>query len=815
MSIRNLIAENAIDDMKKEIKKASGNEVFFRGIPSDDGIIVEVEVIARGNETSVAALINRMKKGEVIIHNHPSGFLVPSQNDIQISGVYGERGGGSYIINNDVDDLYIIVPLKKMNKIDINEYFGEKGLIKSKIEKFEIRDEQLKMSKAIEMAVNNNEKIIIEAGTGTGKTIAYLIPTLLYAIENNLRLIISTNTINLQEQLLNKDIPLLQRILNKEFRYTLVKGRGNYLCKRKLYNIDFEEFKEESDKKIIGNLQKWDDISETGDRSELKQEIPYRIWEQANCESDLCTGPKCNYYGSCYFFKARKNISESDLIIVNHHMFFADLSIRNEVGFNTEYSILPNYDVVVFDEAHNIEDTARNYFTYEISRFGFGKLVGFIHNRRITNLANAGTLTKVLHYLNVELDSADYEKIDSLKTSLIEELNSFYEKGIEIFDKMLYPFAQEIGNSEIKRRIDKDQIKNSSAWKDITKANTEFKHLYVELAKTINKFMNIIENHELEDEDGIIFDFKKYIDRLKEYYKNFEFIVNNDSEDYVYWFSVTPNKNNIKLFATPFDVSEDLKENLLSKLNKMVFTSATLAVEGKFDYFMKSMGFDKNDKQLSKHLISSPFDYMNQMRVFIPSDTIDPNSIDFIAETEVFIDKLIRKTKGHCFLLFTSYSMLNYLYNKLEKYYNKKDYTLLKQGDYSRNEMIEIFRNAKNPILFGTDSFWEGVDVQGEQLKSVIIVKLPFKVPDDPVTEAIIEHIRENKGNPFNEFQVPQAVIKFKQGIGRLIRSKSDTGIITILDNRVITKYYGRKFLNSLPKTNIIVDSKENIIEII
>ena len=203
MSIRNLIAENAIDDMKKEIKKASGNEVFFRGIPSDDGIIVEVEVIARGNETSVAALINRMKKGEVIIHNHPSGFLVPSQNDIQISGVYGESGGGSYIINNDVDDLYIIVPLKKMNKIDINEYFGEKGLIKSKIEKFEIRDEQLKMSKAIEMAVNNNEKIIIEAGTGTGKTIAYLIPTLLYAIENNLRLIISTNTINLQEQLLN------------------------------------------------------------------------------------------------------------------------------------------------------------------------------------------------------------------------------------------------------------------------------------------------------------------------------------------------------------------------------------------------------------------------------------------------------------------------------------------------------------------------------------------------------------------------------------------------------------------------------------
>ena len=815
MDIGNLIVENIIDEIKKEIKDANGNEVFFRGIPSEEGIITEIEVISRGNDDSVAALINRMKKGEVIIHNHPSGFLVPSKNDIQISSIYGETGGGSYIINNDVDDIYVIVPLRKMNRINIDNYFGSEGIINEKIENFEIRDEQFKMSKAIETSLNDNKKIIIEAGTGTGKTIAYLVPTLLYAIENNLKLIISTNTINLQEQLLNKDIPLLQKILNREFYYALVKGRGNYLCKRKLYNIEYEEFKDDNDKKILKNLQKWDETSITGDKSELKYEIPYKIWEQANCESDLCTGPKCNYYSSCYFFKARKNISESDLIIVNHHMFFADLSIRNEVGFNTEYSILPNYDIVVFDEAHNIEDTARSYFTYEVSRFGFGKLIGFIYNRRATNSSNYSALTKVLHYLNLKLQISEYEKVDNLKKDLTDELNEFYDKGIEIFDKIIYPFAQEIGNSEIKRRIDKEEIKESIFWKDIINKNSELKNLYVKLLKTITKFVNLIENYELEDEDGIIFDFNRYIDRLKEYYKNLEFIISNNSNEYVYWLNIPSNRNNVKLLATPFDISINLKETLLNKMNRMIFTSATIAIEGKFDYFMKSIGLDKNDKEIMKNLIESPFNYINQMKVFIPNDIIDPNSINFIDENELFIEKLIKKTEGHCFLLFTSYSMLNYLYNKLEKYYNKNEYTLLRQGDYSRNEMIEMFRNSRKPILFGTDSFWEGVDVKGDQLKSVIIVKLPFRVPDDPVTEAIIEHIKENKGNPFNDFQVPQAVIKFKQGIGRLIRSKSDTGIITILDNRVVTKYYGKKFINSLPKTNIIIDSRENIIEII
>ena len=818
MKITDFIDDDAIKKMKKEIENSNGNEIFFRGIPNVNGIVIDMELIARGNESSVAALLNMMKKNEVIIHNHPSGILIPSNEDVTISSIYGESGGASYIINNDVDEIYIVVPLKKNIKINIDEFFGKNGKIHKKIENFETRKEQYDMSKYIEKSMNDNVKLIIEAGTGTGKTIAYLLPTLLYALENNMKLIISTNTINLQEQLINKDIPLVKKIIDKEFKYEIVKGKGNYLCKRKLYNItitddenDTEEEKKE--KNIIKNLVAWDENTFTGDKNELKYEVSYKIWEQVNCESDLCLGVKCNYYSKCHFFKARKDISDANMLILNHHMFFADLSIRNEIGFNTEYSILPNYDIVVFDEAHNIEDTARNYFTYEISRFSFGKLLGNIYNRRVTNTNNSGALIRLLVFLNNNVSQDDYIKIDDMKEEVKKELNNFYDIGISILDKIMSPFAQNLSSGETKIRIDTPKVKNSSFWMEIISLSKDFKESYGSLIKIINKFLNNIDNFEIEDEEGIIFDFQKYYERLKEYYKKFEFIMNSNDPGYVYWLSVNSSKANIKIYATPFDISDSLEDNLFNKMDRMIFTSATLAVDNNFEYYKDNIGLKNNKKnKIKEKIITSPFDYEKQMKVYVPNDSLDPNYIEFLDDLEKFIEKSIKKTKGHCFLLFTSYSSLNYLYNKIEKYFNKNDYTLIKQNDYPRHEMIEIFKHSKNPVLFGTDSFWEGVDVQGEQLKSVIIVKLPFKVPNDPVTEAIIENIKKSGKNPFNDYQVPQAVIKFKQGVGRLIRSKDDKGSIIILDNRVIKKIYGKKFLKSLPK-NIIEKSKKEILE--
>jgi len=819
MKVAEFINAKTIEKMRLEISESGGNEVFFRGIPDGEGIVSEVEVIARGNSSSVAALLNMMGKNEVIIHNHPSGVLIPSDEDVSISSMYGEVGGASYIVNNAVDDIYVIVPLKEFIKIDVDEYFGENGAIHKNFGKFEVRREQYEMAKFIENSMNENKKLIVEAGTGTGKTIAYLLPTLLYAIENNLKVIVSTNTINLQEQLVNKDIPLLKKIINEDFNYQIVKGRGNYLCKRKLYNIDVTEKEtdteeERTEKNIIRNLIDWDkNVTRTGDRNELKYEISNSIWEKVNSEVDMCKGVKCPHYSKCHFFKARKNVADATLLIVNHHMFFADLAIRNQTGFYTNYSILPNYDIVVFDEAHNIEDTARNYFTFETSKISFGRLMGNIYNRRVVNSSNGGAIVRLMTYLNESLSSQEYEKVDELKEDVIAELNVFYDKGIDIFDKLIYLFSENNDNREIKIKIDKQKMRSNKAFREVMEINSQFKESYGNLVIRINKFLNTVSNYNLEDKEGFLFEFSRYYERLKQYYKKFEFILEGKEEGYVYWANVTTIRPNVKLYATPFDISDELNDNLFTKMDRMVFTSATLAVDNKFDYYKKSIGLMKeNRRKIDERIVKSPFDYEKQMKVYIPEDALDPTNIEFIRDLEEFIEGVIKSTKGHCFLLFTSYSTLNFLYNQLKSRFSEKEYTLIKQNDFPRHEMIEIFKNSKNPILFGTDSFWEGVDVQGEQLKSVIITKLPFKVPNDPVTEAIIENIRKNGQNPFNDYQVPQAVIKFKQGVGRLIRSKTDSGNIIILDNRIIKKMYGKKFLTALPQ-NKVVESKNDILK--
>jgi len=356
-------------------------------------------------------------------------------------------------------------------------------------------------------------------------------------------------------------------------------------------------------------------------------------------------------------------------------------------------------------------------------------------------------------------------------------------------------------------------MRGNKAFREVMEINSQFKESYGNLVIRINKFLNTVSNYNLEDKEGFLFEFSRYYERLKQYYKKFEFILEGKEEGYVYWANVTTVRPNVKLYATPFDISDELNDNLFTKMDRMIFTSATLAVDNKFDYYKKSIGLMKEKRRkIDERIVKSPFDYEKQMKVYIPEDALDPTNIEFMRDLTGFIEEAIRSTKGHCFLLFTSHSALNFLYNQLKTRFSEKEYTLIKQNDFPRHEMIEIFKNSKNPILFGTDSFWEGVDVQGEQLKSVIITKLPFKVPNDPVTEAIIENIRKNGQNPFNDYQVPQAVIKFKQGVGRLIRSKTDSGNIIILDNRIIKKMYGKKFLTVLPR-NKVIESKSNILK--
>ena len=813
MEIKEKISFEAREIIKNEIEKAGGNEVFFRGIPNDEGIITEVSVLARGNKTSVPAILNAMKKGEVIIHNHPSGFLYPSDADVEIASIYSNRmAGGSYIVNNSVTDIYVIVELFKDEnvKIDITPYFEKTGLLSQVFQGFEYRDEQLHMAKHIENGLNKEIKVIVEAGTGTGKTLAYLIPSIEWAIKNKKRVVISTNTINLQEQLLNKDIPIAKKVIQGDFKYILVKGRGNYLCNRKYSNIimgensSIQDFSD-SQKVQFNEIKKWGQKTEKGDKAELPFEVDASVWELFQSETDICAGNKCPYKGECFFLKSREEKKNADILITNHHMYFSDLAIRKEIGFNTEYSILPEYGMVVFDEAHNVEKVARDYFSYEASKYSFTKTMNqiFTVEGKKKNTGSLDILQKYIKSHDIDHRGILDKEIEDIK---IKHKN-LYIAGREYFNHIIEVFSNgQMGTFTF--RAKKDEMDNSPFLSSLIDFRERFTIEYNSYMRKVRELIKDIRDE--EDENGNINDFIKYTDRLESFFNNFRFINDFDDDEFIYWIEVNSKKGNSKLVATPLKIDHELQKNLYMNLKQIVFTSATIAIGNDFTYFKESIGLD--EETLDK-VIHSPFNYDKQMKVYIPLDIPAPSDKNFTDEIAEFLKAMLIKSKGKTFVLFTSYSTLNYMYYMLRDELETNGIELFIHGKAPRTQLINMYINGRNPVLFGTDSFWEGVDIKGKQLSSVIIVKIPFKVPSDPVTEAIIEHITAQGKNSFIEYQVPEAVIKFKQGIGRLIRSKSDSGTITILDNRIINKKYGRYFIDSIPTKNINVIGKTAILK--
>ncbi len=812
MDIKEKISSEAREIMIQEISEAQGNEVFFRGIPDENGIVTEVEVLARGNRHSTPAVLKGMRKGEVIIHNHPSGYLYPSDADIEIASIYSNnQDGASYIVNNDLTDIYIIVELFKLEnvKIDIEPYFTKNGMLSQVFRGFEYRDEQLDMAKHIEKGLNSEATVVVEAGTGTGKTLAYLIPAIEWSIKNKKRVIISTNTINLQEQLLNKDIPVARSVIQDHFNYILVKGRGNYLCNRKYFNVKMGDIAQADDfsasqRDQLKNVLEWGEETKTGDKSELYFEVDRNVWEMFYSESDMCAGNKCPYKSECFFLKSREEKKKADILITNHHMYFSDLAIRKQIGFNSEFSILPEYGLVVFDEAHNVEKVARDYFSYEVSRYSFTKIMNQIYPVE-SKKKNASALEIVVKDIKTkELDSR------GILGKYIEDIEvkhkSLFTVGRSYFDYLIKMFSKgEMGTFTF--RAKKEEMENSPFMNELNQYRDNVVNEYRNYMKEVRKFIS--ELKDAEDEQGHIDDFSRYVDRLDVFFTNFNFIHEFDDEEFIYWIEVNSKKSNSKLVATPLKVNKELEENLFINLKNLIFTSATIAVGEDFKYFKESVGLpnDTLDK-----VIHSPFDYDNQMTLYIPKDMPNPTDRNFMDEVAEFLKAQLVATKGKSFVLFTSYQALNYVYYTVRDELKKNGIDIFVQGMAPRSHIVNMFINGKNPVLFGTDSFWEGVDIKGQQLSNVIIVKLPFKVPSDPVTEAIIEHIEAQGKNPFMEYQIPEAVIKFKQGIGRLVRSKTDVGTVTVLDNRVVTKRYGKVFLESVPTKNVKILTKSEIL---
>lgn len=817
MDIKDRFSEESLQTIKKYLEEHNNKSMIFKATFDEDEKIQKPFFLSLYKKKSFEETLTKVGKNEVIIRTTKPNQLYPSDMELELSEELYTRKNIAYcLLSSDLDDFYFVQDIDRifLEEIDIENYFAKDGILAKEIKGFEYRQEQEEMAQYIQDAINEDRKIIVEAGTGTGKTLAYLIPSIKWAVTNKKKVIIATNTINLQEQLLLKDIPLAKSIIKDEFSYVLVKGRNNYVCKRLFNelivgkNIDIETFSMEA-REQLEYILKWGNKTKTGDKAELPFEVYPDVWELVQSTTELCLGKKCPYRKECFYMKTRMEKMEADILISNHHVFFADLNVRAETDFDSEYLILPRYDMVIFDEAHNIESVARSYFSVEVSKISFTRLLNRIYQRKNKRKKEKSALIRVEDTVD-EKNLEDSEQYIYLLNTLKEEISILQNIGDEYFDEIrkIYETNTE---APIKKSLNNFEMTKSRFLENLREKKDIFQGKLADFLNLMMSFNNVID--EEKDKNPEVINFNNHLKMFKAYIDSFKFINSFEDDNYIYWLDINSKRTNVVLTATPLNIAQKLSTVLFDNLDRLVFASATIVVNGNFDYFKKSLGLDEED--CIEAIIKSPFDYDEQMSVYIPSDIQDSENINaFVSDASKFILNILLKTNGKAFILFTSYTMLNQIYYSISKKLKDKGFEVFLHGDKPRSQIIKEFKEAENPILFGTTSFWEGVDVQGENLSNVIITKLPFLVPTDPVVSAISKKIEEDGGNSFMDFQLPEAIIKFKQGVGRLIRKKTDSGNIFILDNRILKKRYGSLFINALPsQKNIKILEKDDIIE--
>ena len=817
MDIKDRFSKESLQTIKKYLEEQNNKSMIFKATFDEDELIQEPFFLSLYKKKSFEETLTKVARNEVVIRTTKPNQLYPSDMELELSEeLYTRRNIAYCLLSSDLDDFYFVQDIDRifLEDIDIKNYFSKDGILAKEIKGFEYRQEQEEMAQYIQEAINEDKKIIVEAGTGTGKTLAYLIPAIKWAVANKKKVIIATNTINLQEQLLLKDIPLAKSIIKDEFSYVLVKGRNNYVCKRLFNelalgkNIDIGTFSIEA-REQIEYILKWGNKTKTGDKAELPFEVYPDVWELVQSTTELCLGKKCPYRKECFYMKTRMEKMEADILISNHHVFFADLNVRAETDFDSEYLILPRYDMVIFDEAHNVESVARSYFSVEVSKISFTRLLNRIYQKKNKRKKEKSALIRVEDTID-EKDLEDSQQYIYLLNTLKEEISILQNIGDEYFDEIrkIYETNTE---APIRKSLNNFEMTKSRFLETLRDKKDIFQSKLADFLTLMMSFNNVID--EEKDKNPEVINFNNHLKMFKAYIDSFKFINSFEDDNYIYWLDINSKRTNVVLTATPLNIAQKLSTVLFDNLDRLVFASATIVVNGSFDYFKKSLGLDEED--CIEAIIKSPFDYNEQMSVYIPSDIQDSENINaFVSDASRFILNILLKTNGKAFILFTSYTMLNQIYYSISKKLKDKGFEVFLHGDKPRSQLIKEFKEAENPILFGTTSFWEGVDVQGENLSNVIITKLPFLVPTDPVVSAISKKIEENGGNSFTDFQLPEAIIKFKQGVGRLIRKKTDSGNIFILDNRILKKRYGSLFINALPsQKNIKILEKDDIIK--
>lgn len=835
-----LLSPEAAEQLRHLIADNGGQEVFAIASCGEDGSVQQLDARAFGNWTSVPAPAQNARPGQVLIHNHPSGVLEPSDADINIASLYGKAGVGFYIVNNTCDAVRVVVkPFFEVPQVEVDvaallHRFGPDGDLAHRMSGYEHRPQQLQMMEMVAQAFNRDRIAVAEAGTGTGKSFAYLAPSIAWALANKKRVVVSTNTINLQEQLMAKDIPELRKLLDWDFRAALVKGRNNFVSLRRLrFAARESELFLDDRTRELKQLLEWVGKTSDGSRSDLPFDVHEETWDAVVSDKDDCLRARCPNFNDCFFYKSRREAASADLVVANHHLVMADIALKKDNTGNDYTAILPPFERLIFDEAHNLEVVATSYFSCDTSLSAMRRQL----NRLVALRENKGAIPRLQRAV-FEQDSRGLHTATGQILSLLEgdviprrrELEHVLDNHFsELFHRTVQYF-----NLGDMARTDRRELRitrnvlESPYWREATALLEEMQAELSRFMAPLDKALNLM-RHLPEEILTELADYRVAVTgavtKLAEHSNSLKFFLKAGDEDFCRWLEIGYHRDRpfVRPCAAPLDIAPSLRSALFARKRTVILTSATLTVDNRFDYLSRQIGLapgryvdepaeapgpepgsmEDVERRCDYLKVGTPFDYETNCLVGVPQDLPQPSDPRFESLVIPAIVETLRVTQGRAFVLFTSYKSLQKTLNLARPCLESLGITCLRQGEMPRHRLLEAFRSTKKAALFATSSFWEGVDVQGSSLECLVLTKLPFSVPTTPILEARTERIDRLGGSSFYELTVPMAVIKFKQGFGRLIRSKTDRGIVLILDHRVVTKPYGKMFLRSLPPARI------------
>ncbi len=810
------------DRIRAEIERAGGREVCFLADVDERRVVLEPRAVSRGNFEAVLAAAKDAREGGVMLHNHPSGTLEPSDADLGVAAALYEQGLGTAILDNTATELYVVVEPpepKERLPLDLDELealLAPDGPLAGLHEGYEDRPGQREMLRAVARRFNEGGVTVVEAGTGVGKSLAYLIPAARWARDNRERTVVSTNTINLQEQLVGKDLPLVQRVLGEEGRWALVKGRGNYVSiRRALLAAETQEslFEEDRSEELKGLLE-WIRTTRDGSLSDLAHPPSDELWEEVRSDPDVCLRARCPHFQQCFFQNARRAAASAELLVVNHHLLFTDLAVRRATQNYTQSAVLPPYRRLILDEAHNVEDAATAHLGVEVTRRGLFRVLARLDRK------GRGILTAV-HDAVEGLDDAGSlrERLEGRVRPALARTRSALEGFVEILEGFVPPEGPTVrlGPMGIGEPAERVEVRERLA--SAVAALGDLERELAELRARVETVEGASERLE-----GRLLDLRSVGRRLAALSAGLRLVLapGEQAPEFVRWMESRGRgrRANLTLAAAPIRLGSLLRESLFTKVSTTVLTSATLSTARSFEFFRDRLGLSPAELEgldeplrLEERAVPSPFDYAEQTLLVVPTDLPPAEGAEdpFQEATARVVSQMAKMSDGGLFVLFTSHAALRRVAELLRAGGVDGRWPLFVHGEEDRHRLLRGFVDARRGILLGTASFWEGVDVPGEPLRGLVLQKLPFRVPTEPITAARMEAIEHEGGSAFHRFMLPHAALRLKQGFGRLIRARSDRGAVLVLDDRLVTRRYGRYLRDSLPGAPLVKGPWEDV----